>query len=48
MDLNLTDFPPPVLYDFPYTGPGNLVVVPDPDIICAELGLRSKVGAPHR
>jgi hypothetical protein len=45
MDLNLTDFPPPVLYDFPYTGPGSLIVVPHADIVCAELGLRSKVGA---
>jgi hypothetical protein len=41
----LKDFPPPVLYDFPYTGPGNLIVVPHADVVCYDLGLRSKVGA---
>ena len=45
MDLHLTDWPPPALYDFPYTGLGNLIVVPHADMVCAELGVRSKVGA---
>jgi hypothetical protein len=42
----LNDFPPPPLYDFPYDGPGVVVMLPvaRADTICRALGVKTKTG----
>jgi len=38
----LFDYPPPALYDVPYTGPGNLLIVPDASAVCIDIGVKVK------
>jgi len=42
----LYDFPPPVLYDFPYDGPGVVVTIPVSSVetVCRALGVKTKSG----
>jgi len=44
MPIDFYDYPPPALYDFPYKGPGNLIIVPDAAAVCWQLGIRVKTG----